>query len=524
MKINTIFTDKNLITGEIETGIKEKAISNRPVMKGITTIKMINPKTGDTERELVSENLIKDAYYNMYKMMLRTPFTNIGSNGFNNSTYRNVYDFKYIASVPYTLYLLNDNETPIETPKQKSEQGSTVAWATWYDTFSNTSEYVRGTVVPALCCSFSDVANKRNVYRSVFEFPQHCGNGTFNKIQVRTKGDLYYPDTDGSYNDAGERRNRFTGMYSVDGYQTTHHASDVYNGHIYWLNHNDVMNKNIETKIYKADISKLKGVITGGGLTSSEITELCTIDLSEIDVVVSDRTKAGFSMYDENTAILVYRNGTSTVVVKTINLITGIIEDLGIGTYDFKDARDNYSTNSVSLSPDGTKLAIAGYGSTYYDSGYHSSYRIYDLSGNILLNKDRVGNGSSSYSEYCKISFVDDTHLVFNTYYYKNLVELSSDSTSVINIFALNSGVTFAANDGYVFWDKVIKRAFSFNKNTYYTLILNPSSTVLCENELIIPIEKTDTQIMRLQYDFIVPWNEKAVIYDKLDYDDIIPV
>ena len=517
MKFETEYKDINFLTGENKNGIKEKNLSNYPVMKGLTKIQMLNVETGEVEREVISENLIKDTFYSMVTNFMRAPFTNLGMHDGES------YYLMNWCVYPQWIYLLNDPEEPVETVNEKDSYGETIGYSSWYSAYSNTGEYLRGTVVPNLCCSFPDVTNQRNIYRMVFEFPQYCANGTFNKIQIRSRSSMYHTNPEYSRYNRGERvRGQFKGIQGEA--SPSIYMSSVHNGWFYWMDKNDVYNKNSETKVYKANLSKLTGVISEDTITSEEITEVCRVDLSSTNpYILADQPEPGFSIVDDTTAFLTFSEANGFLSVKEIDLITGAISDFGTSPYAIRGyytGGNNYNYNrhhQASLSPDGTKIVLMATGYRDYNGG---SFRIYNVAdGALLYNGDRFNSTVTDTYGY-HINFVDNNTILWISDNMRKVMKLNAECTAISKIFDMSGDIAYRSTYYNGLWDRGLQRFFAWDKTVYTTINLDGSS-IFTENALPMPITKTDQQIMRVQYDFIVPWLDKTVIYDHVDYEDL---
>jgi hypothetical protein len=115
------------------------------------------------------------------------------------------------------------------------------------------------------------------VYRTVFEFPQHVGNGVFNKIHITSQYNIGHANADISSWEKGER---YKNVQSGG----THSLRDIHNGLLYWINSSDVNGRSATSKLYIGDVSDTYVDVVDGKvyLTESENYREIDIDLSSI--------------------------------------------------------------------------------------------------------------------------------------------------------------------------------------------------------------------------------------------------
>jgi hypothetical protein len=518
---------RDILNGVETTGVKTKNLRTKPRTKGRTTVQLIN-KDGSIAREVQSENLIKESFYEMFRNIMRVPFTSYSryyATGAANPL--------HLMNInPYTIELVNDSvNTDVESDAYRDDEGDIIGFANFYNEFTG-EDALTGTIELSMCHSKLDIINRENVYSCVFKFPENAANGTFNKINIRTINTLEMANPEGATayttssmsstpTSIAEKTKMFSGALAnpLDKPQ----YMSIYEDYMIYITEADMKAKHTAAPIYKAYFANAV-IDKSSGLLIDPTAELVgTLDCSKF---LNINTKGTDILYSSMhiTADLQYALkggttlGTSIPVYNSLELLRmsdGVAVDL------FKYRTYSYAKGVLArFSPDLKYIATfhQGQSITNNDNSYFDRAIVYKIDfENMILGEtayyDNLGSQSFSVSGIGNLGWLNDNTFIYTNrkQTYKVQIVDNGDSTysNVVTKHSLNIQskymrsspiMTMPSQDGLIYYA---------DKNVAMPSLSEPSDDILCQNALPTPITKTDSQIMRVQYDFVVPWDSE---------------
>lgn len=177
----SVVSDTDFKTGKVSTYDKLKP--EAPTVKGICKISVVDAKTGETEREIVAENIYKDALSLAAYFTAANPVGawsgDAKGQGGNSSEDSANWEGGYTGGLR-EIHLLNDTSSK-EDAKYNSNEGFIEAWADFASGYSG-ADSIRGNRSEILTTSHVDDATGELVFKYGFIFDQTKANTTFNKI------------------------------------------------------------------------------------------------------------------------------------------------------------------------------------------------------------------------------------------------------------------------------------------------------------------------------------------------------
>jgi len=466
----SVSIDKNFITGEINKSIKYKGETST---KGIATIQLFD-ENNNIQREIVTENCISDvikayAYEATYKQKLLEGASSI------------------IFPSDMTANILLTSDTEEEDPKKNTVlKSNLIGFAGRTQNYSGSST-IQGTYNSAESSVYTD-ENGNIVYHKVYDFPTHSANGTINSV-------CWSPYTSSSV------------IYKIN------HTSDF-----------ESLVRSTENRHYNFDRTKCVYLVdTGKGIM------IVDMENGDINLV---KLSQQFDMANIDAYKIIYRE--NEFIIAGINKST---YDLIVNFYQL----DGKISKSLVINGKGKSFNFTGgKTATVYDIAYTNSYAVYvdddyiyvcafekkfvTPMGLNLLKLDREGNqvGVGTYT-----TWVEDNHPGKDmTNIGSGIVDLYKNNDNSFTLkarlkedlktYEFNINSNFEATS--LSSKKYSEEQFSIATNPRYIKgyyihsdISSPIHIVCSDNhylsyaktKLPSPITKTNTNTMKVQYDFI---------------------
>ena len=205
----SVVSDTDFKTGKVSTYDKLKP--EAPTVKGICKISVVDAKTGETEREIVAENIYKDALSLAAYFTAANPVGawsgDAKGQGGNSSEDSANWEGGYTGGLR-EIHLLNDTSSK-EDAKYNSNEGFIEAWADFASGYSG-AESIRGNRSEILTTSHVDDATGELVFKYGFIFDQTKANTTFNKIGLTPMRKMGYNWASHASNYYGDREREKT--------------------------------------------------------------------------------------------------------------------------------------------------------------------------------------------------------------------------------------------------------------------------------------------------------------------------
>jgi hypothetical protein len=529
-KINTPTSVKNHLTGEMVHGIKEKKLNMASPIKGRSRVKLVNAETGALEYEASAENLIKDSVYRFGLEYMRMCMLNLGmADRYSGAEYALARDIHHKLD---RLYLYDD-ASQTESANQIGSEGTLLGWAELYYTYLGTST-AQGSVELALCNSFSDVTNKQNVFRFVISFPQNAANGKFNKIALGSWQGLKFKRYDNYYYYS---TNEYTTKYKSLCGHADYVTSDIKNrwlndGWMYMVDSAGIKNKTT-TKFWRMRVDDVACDVETGYTLSNTVEEIGEVDFSFIGTQhynIETRWNSWSATYyvvnfiDPTTCLYSFWVSLYNKKVYKINITTGFVEYLG--SFNVGYQYTNSPTNSDS-NREGDKHVLSECGAylisatgTKNDRGRLSVHRISDGARLCYYQFD----AEILYAhEMYTLQLIGEREVLLDTSRMCKTFKFNETYTDVLSILDVredHGGYGKVNQYTHYLYDLALNKFYNYYTNQYMSIDHEPSSSIMAVNLLPEYIYKNNTQIMRIEYDVIVPWDVETILHHNADERD----